>query len=116
MREVYSIERIAVLSCEAGATLSSLGYGNAHLRIGDGAAGWAAAAPFDAICVTAAAPDVLPAWQAQLAPGGRLVVPVGEPAGMQTLRLITKDADGQLTQRDVLPVRFVPLLRETDVS
>ena len=87
----------------------SEGYGNIVLRTGDGALGWPEHAPFDAIIVTAAAPDIPPALIEQLRPGGRMVIPVGPRHGDQELMLLTKNAAGEVTRRNVLPVAFVPL-------
>jgi len=109
--EVFSIERRPALAARARALLlDDLGLGNVHLRVGDGALGWPEEAPFDRILVTAAAPEVPPALLAQLAPGGRLLAPVGPPEGPQWLRLVTFDWDGRARARDVTPVRFVPLV------
>ena len=81
------------------------------MRIGDGYLGWPEAAPFDAIVVTAA-PDHMPQpLVEQLAPGGRLIAPVGGRFGQQ-LQLLRKDAQGKVVTRSVLDVRFVPLTRE----
>lgn len=107
---VYSIELIPSLGNEARKRLEELGYGNIELRIGDGYKGWPEKAPFDAIVVTAAAPQVPPALVAQLKPGGRMAIPVGGEGEIQHLKLITKRADGGYDERRVLPVRFVPLL------
>ena len=86
-----------------------LGFANVAVREGDGGAGLAAEAPFDAILVTAAARRVPPALAAQLKPGGRLAIPLGEEGATQELVLLAKDERGQITFRPVLPVRFVPL-------
>ena len=80
-----------------------------YRRTGDGGLGWPEQAPFDAIIVTAATPDVPPALIEQLRPGGRLVIPIGPRHGDQELIVLTKDAAGEVTRRDVLPVAFVPL-------
>lgn len=107
--EVYSVETIAALAEQAKRRLASLGIGNVHVRHGDGRRGWLEAAPFDAIVVTAAAADGVPAdLIAQLAPGGRLVIPLG--GEMQTLAVVERGTSGEIVQRDVLPVRFVPLV------
>jgi protein-L-isoaspartate(D-aspartate) O-methyltransferase len=82
-----------------------------QVRHGDGFDGWPDAAPFDAILVTAAAGHVPPPLIAQLAPGGRLIIPVGSIYGAQNLVLVEKSADGTPRTRTLLPVRFVPLLR-----
>lgn len=105
---VYTIEIIEELGRTAAATLARLGYDNVTVRVGDGWQGWPEEAPFDAIVVTAA-PEIVPApLLDQLRPGGRLVIPVGEMTGVQSLQVITRDAAGNLETRDVLPVGFVP--------
>ncbi len=111
---VYSIEIIEALGITAAERLSSLGYDNVTLRIGDGYYGWEEHAPFDAIVVTAAASHVPPPLVAQLKPGGRMVIPVGSRFLTQQLVLIEKQADGQLITRQILPVKFVPLTGEHD--
>jgi protein-L-isoaspartate(D-aspartate) O-methyltransferase len=108
--QVYSMELIPDLGREAAAKLRALGYANVEVRIGDGYAGWPEQAPFDAIVVTAAAPQVPPALLEQLKPGGRMVIPVGASQAAQELLLLTKRADGSVERRSVLPVRFVPLV------
>lgn len=108
---VWTIEIFRVLAEEARARLVRLGYANVTVRYGDGYAGWPEQAPFDAIMVTAAADSIPPALLDQLAPGGRLVMPVGDQFPYQELVLVEKDAAGKLTSRELLPVRFVPLLR-----
>jgi len=110
VRQVYSIELIPELGRSAAARLAALGYRNVEVRIGDGYAGWPEKAPFDGIVVTAAAPSVPEALVAQLAPGGRMVIPVGERDGVQELLVLRKREDGSVERRSVLPVRFVPLV------
>jgi protein-L-isoaspartate(D-aspartate) O-methyltransferase len=105
--DVYSIEIVEPLARRAAETLRRLGYGGVHLRQGDGYAGWPDAAPFDAIVVTAAPPRVPPALVAQLAPGGRLVIPVGEDE--QELQVMVRGPSGVETRR-IAPVRFVPMV------
>jgi protein-L-isoaspartate(D-aspartate) O-methyltransferase len=108
--EVYSIEIVPDLAARALGTLARLGYDNVHVRIGDGYHGWPEAAPFDAILLTAAPPEVPRPLVGQLKPGGRMVLPVG---GLeQDLLLVTKDADGTLKQQKMAPVRFVPMTGE----
>jgi protein-L-isoaspartate(D-aspartate) O-methyltransferase len=108
--EVYSVEILAPLAERAREVLlGTLGLANVHLRVGDGAAGWEEAAPFDRIVVTAAAPEVPPALVAQLAPGGRMVLPVGDAPDVQVLRVVEKGRDGETRSTDLMPVRFVPL-------
>lgn len=113
--KVYSVEVIAELGERALATLQRLGYA-VETRIADGNLGWPEKAPFDAIIVTAAARQVPPALIAQLKPGGRMIVPIGEPGGEQVLRVIEKTADGKTAARDTLPVAFVPLVGGTSES
>jgi protein-L-isoaspartate(D-aspartate) O-methyltransferase len=110
-REVYTIERVPVLARRARFTLRALGLDNVHVFVGDGSVGLLAHAPYDAIVVTAAAPSVPDELLAQLAPRGRLVVPVGA-AAMQTLRLIRRDDEGRVWSRDRGAVVFVPLVGE----
>lgn len=106
---VFSIEVIAELADRAKRTLAREGYGRVALHTGDGGAGWPGHAPFDAIIVTAAAPEIPPALVAQLRPGGRMVIPVGAPCGEQELRVLCKTPDGRVVSRTVLSVAFVPL-------
>lgn len=109
--ELWTMERWPQLAWDASERLETLGFGEkVHVRIGDGMAGLSNEAPFDAILVTAAAPEVPPALVAQLAPGGRLVIPVGSPGGPQHLERITRRVDGTLTGIRLLDVKFVPLL------
>jgi len=106
---VYSIEIIEPLGREAGERLKSLGYRNVQTRVGDGYYGWPEAAPFDAIIVTAAASHVPPPLIKQLKPGGRMVIPLGTQFMTQYLMLVEKQQDGSVTNRQILPVAFVPL-------
>ncbi|MGA7986025.1 MAG: protein-L-isoaspartate(D-aspartate) O-methyltransferase [Burkholderiales bacterium] len=108
--KVYSIEVVPELGRSAAERLAGLGYANVEVRVGDGYGGWPEKAPFDAIVVTAAAPQVPPALVDQLRPGGRMVIPLGERWGAQELALVSKHADGRVERRSVLPVRFVPLV------
>ncbi|MBE7449419.1 MAG: protein-L-isoaspartate(D-aspartate) O-methyltransferase [Kofleriaceae bacterium] len=107
--EVWSIEIHPELTAAAARVLRELGVGEdrVHLRVGDGWAGWPEAAPFDAIVVTAAPPLVPPALLAQLAVGGRLVIPVG--VDDQELLLVTRDGPARYREETVFPVRFVPM-------
>lgn len=109
VQQVYSIEILEPLGRQAAERLDLLGYKNVSVRIADGYRGWPEKAPFDGIIVTAAAPFVPEPLVAQLKPGGRLVIPVGEPQGVQELMVIEKASDGSVQKRVVLPVRFVPL-------
>jgi len=107
--EVYSIEIIKPLAEAASERLSRLGYDNAHTRIGDGYYGWPEAGPFDAIVVTAASSHVPPPLIKQLKKGGRMVIPVGSRFMTQQLLFVEKDSQGEVSTRQVMPVRFVPL-------
>jgi protein-L-isoaspartate(D-aspartate) O-methyltransferase len=106
---VYTIEIVEPLAREAAERLKRLGYRNVVTKSGDGYKGWPEHAPFDAIMVTAAPREVPQPLIDQLKPGGRLVVPVGGQAAGQSLLLIEKQADGRITRRNILAVRFVPL-------
>ena len=106
---VYSIEIISQLGGEAAVRLKRLGYSNVQLRIGDGFYGWPEVAPFDSIIVTAAGGQIPPPLISQLKPGGRMVIPVGGPFSVQHLMLVEKNDRGEVSVRQVLPVRFVPL-------
>lgn len=86
-----------------------LGYDQVEARVGDGYYGWGGRAPFDAIIVTAATNHIPPPLLEQMKPDGRMVIPLGNPFGMQHLLIVRKDKDGRTTTRKVLPVRFVPL-------
>ena len=107
--EVYTIEIIGPLAREAADRLQDLGYKGVNTRQGDGYYGWAAAAPFEAIVVTAAADHVPPPLIKQLKPGGLMIIPVGSRFLVQQLVLVAKDSEGVVTSRQILPVRFVPL-------
>jgi len=110
--EVYSVEIVPELAERAAALLASLGYGKVRVRAGDGYLGWPEAAPFDAVIVTAAGPEVPRPLLDQLKVGGRLVMPLGGEPYDQDLVVVTKQADGSVHTRDVLPVRFVPITGE----
>lgn len=110
--KVYTIEIVEPLGRQAVKILGELGYRNVEVRIGDGYGGWPAAAPFDAIIVTAAPASVPQPLIDQLKPGGRMVIPVGGAFEGQQLLLVQKRADGGATTQRTLPVRFVPLTRE----
>ncbi|WP_426957014.1 protein-L-isoaspartate(D-aspartate) O-methyltransferase [Muricoccus radiodurans] len=108
--QVHAVERYAELAASAAGRLRELGYDNVELHIGDGTTGWPAAAPFDAILVSAGGPAVPPALTDQLAPDGRLVIPVGETPGDQRLLRVTRNGPATLSQEDLGAVRFVPLI------
>jgi protein-L-isoaspartate(D-aspartate) O-methyltransferase len=109
---VHTIEILAPLGERARALLEELGYFNVETRIGDGYQGWKEHGPFDVIVVTAAAEEIPPPLIEQLKPGGTLVIPVGEQDSVQTLMQVRKEADGTTISRSLIPVRFVPLVRE----
>jgi protein-L-isoaspartate(D-aspartate) O-methyltransferase len=106
---VYTVERIRPLALKARRALDSLGLLNVNLRIGDGTDGWEEEAPFDAILVTAGAPQVPECLISQLAPGGRLVIPVGDRSDQQ-LVLVVKGTDGQVVRSESDGCRFVRLI------
>lgn len=109
--ELYTVERIGELSKKAEERLSSLGYRNIHYRVADGSLGWPEHAPFDRIMVTAA-PKIIPKPLIdQLAPEGIMIIPVG-PEGWQELLKVTKDRHGSVSERKLLDVAFVELVRE----
>ncbi|HSS79471.1 MAG TPA: protein-L-isoaspartate(D-aspartate) O-methyltransferase [Thermoanaerobaculia bacterium] len=110
VREVYSIEIVESLGKRARSTLETLGYHNIQIRVGDGYQGWPDAAPFDAVIVTAAPSRVPEPLLAQLKPGGRMVIPVGDT--LQDLLVLTKRADGGVDTTRVMPVLFVPMTGE----
>jgi protein-L-isoaspartate(D-aspartate) O-methyltransferase len=107
---VTSLERIAVLADSARTRLARLGYTNVQIFHADGANGWSVAGGYDAIIVTAAASRLPEALVAQLCPGGRLVIPLGQPGVSQSLTVLEKDADGTVHESCHLPVAFVPLV------
>jgi protein-L-isoaspartate(D-aspartate) O-methyltransferase len=113
--EVYTIELLPNLAEQARKRLEHLGYRNVHMQVGDGYLGWPEAAPFDAIIVTCGADHIPEPLFVQLKPTGNLVIPVGPSVEQQTLRVIKKGAHGERQERDLGPVRFVPLRRKTRV-
>lgn len=108
--EVFTIERIGQLAERAAAALADAGYRNVHVRHADGTEGWAEHAPFDAILVSAGAPDIPKSLMRQLVIGGRLVVPVGPDPRAQELVRITRLDEDEFEQEDLADVRFVPLI------
>ena len=110
--EVYTIERIEALADLARERLAALGYGNVHVRCGDGTRGWPDHAPYDAIVVTAGGPTVPPALRDQLKPGGRLVMPLGSNPRFQRLIRLTRTGPETYAQDELEPVAFVPLIGE----
>jgi protein-L-isoaspartate(D-aspartate) O-methyltransferase len=108
VRDVYSIEIVEPLARRAAADLARLGFTNVHTKAGDGYAGWPEHAPFDAIIVTCAPEKIPPPLVEQLKEGGRMVIPVGRED--QRLYLMEK-RDGVMREREMIPVRFVPMTR-----
>ena len=106
---VYSVERVPELAVRARQALDALGYRNVALLTGDGTVGWSRYAPYDAILVAAAAPDVPQALVDQLAPGGRLLIPLGD-RNTQTLTLVTRTESGDCKHEAVTGCVFVPLI------
>jgi len=111
---VFTIEIIPELAETASKRLQRLGYDNVTVRNADGFKGWPPRAPFDAIMVTAAPEKIPPPLIDQLAPGGRMIIPVGPTGGTQELMLVTKTEDGEVSKRALAPVRFVPFLRKNE--
>lgn len=109
VKQVVSVERIDTLATQAKDRLARLNFRNVTVHTGDGHAGWPEHAPYDAIMVTAAASRIPPALIDQLKSGGHLVIPVGVDHWRQGLLLVCKNQAGQLQEREVLPVVFVPL-------
>jgi len=111
-RHVFSIEIIEPLAEAAKKRLKRLGYDVVKMRAGDGYHGWPEEAPFDVIIVTCSAGEIPPALIEQLAPGGRMMIPVGAPLATQSLVLVEKDNDGTIRRRNLMAVRFVPFRRK----
>lgn len=109
---VYSIEIIEPLGFRAKEKLSEKGYTTIKLKIGDGYKGWPEYQPFDAIIVTCAPEAVPGALIEQLAVGGKIIIPVGRTYSVQQLVLLTKSEDGSVIKKSLMPVRFVPMLRD----
>ena len=108
--KVYTIEIIEKLAKKARETLKILGYNQIHVKWGDGHAVWKEEAPFDAIIITCASPQVPPRLFEQLREGGRIILPLGNPLTSQTLTIITKVKGKPETTR-ILAVRFVPMTK-----
>jgi protein-L-isoaspartate(D-aspartate) O-methyltransferase len=111
-RKVVGIERQHDLAVMARERLDRLGYDNVEIIEGDGTRGWPDAAPYDAILAAASGSHVPRPLIEQLAPGGRLVMPIGGPAWVQQLIKVIKGPDGTLVQESLGDVRFVPLIGE----
>jgi protein-L-isoaspartate(D-aspartate) O-methyltransferase len=113
-KEVYSIEIVEQLAEQAAERLARLGYNNIHVRAGDGYQGWPEHAPFDLIIVAAAPASVPQPLVEQLAPGGRMIIPVGR--FQQDLMVIEKLEDGTVREWSEIPVAFVPMTGEAQQS
>lgn len=109
--QVFTVERVRGLAEAAQRVLRDAGLANVSMLVGDGTLGWSAYGPYDAILVAAGGPEVPPPLVNQLAPGGRLLIPLGAGAGEQVLTLIERTADG-LRRRTLGDARFVPLVGE----
>lgn len=109
--EVYTVERIEELHLQAIEKLTKAGFTNIQFTLGDGSLGWQEHAPYDRIMVTASATTMPKALLEQLAPNGKMIIPVGS-GSVQDLLLITKDAHGKIEKEIISKVRFVPLIGE----
>jgi protein-L-isoaspartate(D-aspartate) O-methyltransferase len=109
--KVYTLEIIQPLAESSARTLKRVGAKNVEVKFGDGYLGWPEHAPYDAIIVTAASPDIPPPLIHQLSPQGAMILPVGTPFGVQHLVLVQRDEKGAIRTRNLLPVAFVPLTR-----
>lgn len=110
---VYTVERIRALYDSAKKRLSDLGYSNVYYHYGDGHSGWEENAPYDKIMVTAAAKEVPEILINQLAPGGKMVIPVGD-FHMQELKLLEKDKDGMISESVIEYVMFVEFRKDVE--
>jgi protein-L-isoaspartate(D-aspartate) O-methyltransferase len=110
VKHIYTIEIVPELARSAKAALEARGYKNVTVRTGDGYQGWPEEAPFDRIVVTAAPPEIPKSLLEQLAPGGRLVAPVGSTPFTQELLVVDKTPQGQIRRRSVGGVAFVPMV------
>ena len=110
--EVFTGERVQLLAESARNRLQTLGYRNVLVQLGDGTLGWRDHAPYHAIVVTAGAPEVPSELLEQLAPQGRLVIPVGPTPHLQTLVRMRRVTETDFQREELFPVRFVPLIGE----
>jgi protein-L-isoaspartate(D-aspartate) O-methyltransferase len=115
-QQVYTIEIVEELAKSAKDRLKELGYRNVFVKASDGYFGWPEHAPFDAIIGTAAAGRIPEPLIEQLKPGGRMILPYGSSGSLQNLVLVTKDKEGNIQQKNVMPVRFVPMTGEVQKS
>lgn len=109
-REVCAMERHEALVQRARLRLRHLGCRNVDLRHGDGTAGWPDGGEFDVILVSAASPEIPRALAMQLTPSGRLIIPLGNPGGVQRLTKLVRVPDGRFVKEVIEAVRFVPLV------
>lgn len=116
VKEVYTIERIGDLALKAEKRFKELNYEKIKLKVGDGTLGWEENAPYDAILVSAAAPYIPDKLVAQLAVGGRLLIPVGKRRGVQRLEILKKKSAAKTIKKQLDYVRFVPLIGEDSWS
>lgn len=116
VRQVYSLEIVPTLAVQAANRLETLAYNNVEVRVGDGHNGWPEQAPFDGIIITAAASHLPPTLLKQLKPGGRLVIPLGQPYMHQELMLVEKDLSGNCHTSNILGVVFVPMVGGADAT
>ena len=116
VKKLYSIEIIEELGIQAAELLKKLKYGNVEVKISDGGLGFPEKAPFDAIIVTAAAPEIPASLIEQLKPGGRMVIPVDNNSSSQDLLIVEKDEAGNIKTKSTIPVRFVPLVKDRKVA
>lgn len=114
VKNVYTIENLPQLSKKAENLLRSIGYGNIHFRIGDGALGWKENAPFDGIICTYSPDHIPPDLLEQLSPGGKMIIPVSYSSKVQEFILIEKKEDGSFKRTILIPVPFTPLIRGPD--
>ena len=110
--KVYTVERIEELHLQAIEKLTKAGFTNIEFALGDGSLGWKKYAPYDRIMVTASATKMPTALLDQLAPNGKMIIPVGPPGSVQDLLLVRKDASGKIKKEIITKVRFVPLIGE----
>ncbi len=108
--EIYAVERLASIYEKGRQNLARLNFKNIHLKLADGTIGWPEHGPFAAIVVAAGGPKIPKPLIEQLAPDGRLIIPVGTTPHNQKLTLLVKDQDGTITQQQLTDCRFVPLL------
>jgi protein-L-isoaspartate(D-aspartate) O-methyltransferase len=116
VKKLYTIEIIEELGLQATELLKSLECDNVEVQISDGGLGLPGKAPFDAIIVTAAAPEIPDPLIKQLKPGGRMVIPVDNKYYSQDLLIVEKDEDGNIEIKNTIPVRFVPLVRGEKIA